>query len=203
MFDETVDTLTNMSAECDDPALMAALADEDSTALEVIYDRYGGIVYALAFRILHNRADAEEVTSEVFWELWNRRERYNPARGSPRSYILLLARSRAIDRVRDRPHATHVSLETANHDIQLSSNSSDALIAGMRPSEAEWNETRKKLQTAMNSLDSQQQLVLGLAFYGGLSHRQISDHLSSPLGTVKTNIRKGLIRLKQLLGTQE
>jgi RNA polymerase sigma-70 factor, ECF subfamily len=192
-----------MTAECDDPALMAALASADSTALELIYNRYGGIVYALAFKILHNRADAEEVTSEVFWELWERRQRYNPARGSPRSYILLLTRSRAIDRIRERPNAQHISLELSEHDKCLSKTASMHAMTGFGSSESERIEIRQQLQSALSSLDEQQQIALKLAFYRGLSHRQIAEHLASPLGTVKTHIRKGLLRLKQLLGTPE
>lgn len=203
MHDERGMDLNSPSVECDDPTLMAALASEDVTALDHIYGRYGGLVFALAFRILRNRSDAEEVTSEVFWELWNRRTRYDKSRGSPRSYILLLARSRAIDRIRERPDAIHVSMDAGHHDERFVLQDTGDRNLGTGCLEVDWQVTQAKLQRAIGTLDKSQQIALDLAFFQGLSHRQIADRLASPLGTVKTHIRKGLLKLKQLLGTVE
>jgi RNA polymerase sigma-70 factor (ECF subfamily) len=179
--------------------LLAAVRQGDRRAFRAVYDQFVAELLSLCERILHNRADAEDVVAEVFWELWHRRDRYDAQRGGARPYLMTLARSRAIDRLRSqaaRPEAKHDSPLKAPDDQQL---------AGFEPSPEKLAldaELRVCVAEALAELDPRQREAMELAYYAGLSHQQIAERLNAPLGTVKTHIRKGLARLRYILRTQ-
>lgn len=178
----------------DDAALLVGLAARDQTAMERLYDRYSPMVLALALRVLHDRAPAEELLNDVFMELWNRPERYDPSRGGLLTYLLTLGRSRAIDRLRAQRSRAGTTLDEAN--TPETGASSGAL-------RIEDEEHRQCVAAALGQLPSDQRRAIELAYFDDLSHSQIAARLGRPLGTVKTHVRQGLIRLRELLRTLE
>ena len=177
-----------------DGDLMTKIAEGDEEAFSELYDRYAKIVFAVCMRTLSDRVESEEVTSRVFWEIWDRSERYDSTRGTAQAYVLTIARSRAVDQLRARRSKSN---ETNAVDLE----SLPMLgIDGFDPSDQmildEW---RIHVKQCLNSLDQSQREAIELAFYEGLTHRQVAEQLSKPLGTVKAHIRKGLTKLRQCL----
>jgi RNA polymerase sigma-70 factor (ECF subfamily) len=186
------------AASLDDFELMRSIAAGQTSALRDLYDRYAPLVLALCLRVLQDRGEAEDVLQEVFVEIWQRAERYNPARGAPRNYLLLLARSRSLDRCRSRKSRTGQAEVTAAGpiaDVQLAV---DSRIASPAASAAA-GEARQVVAAALRQLDAPERRAVELAFYGGLSHSEIAAQLNTPLGTIKTRIRQGLVRLRDAL----
>lgn len=172
--------------------LLLAVAIGDHAAFEEVYDALASAVHGLARRMLRDNAHAEEVTQEVFFEVWRSAAAYDPAKGSARTWILTMAHRRAVDRVR----STRASVER-----------DDRFAAGDATREFdEVSETveadleRAEVRTALAGLTPLQQQALRLAFYGGYTHHEVADLLGVPLGTVKSRIRDGLIRLRDSLG---
>jgi RNA polymerase sigma-70 factor (ECF subfamily) len=177
---------------------MKAIAAGDQLALERLYDRYHALVFALCLRVVKNRAEAEDVLVEVFQELWERSQRYDALRGSPLTYLSTLARSRAIDhlRVRGRQSQRTISADAQTTDPAVSPDPDPGLAADLL-------EQRQQVIDALESLDPIYRQAVELSFYDGLSHSEIAARLNKPLGTVKTYIRQGLIRLRDRLRTHE
>ncbi len=183
-----------MASPPDDFELMLLIEQQDPNALSQIYDRYGGLVFTLGLRMLRDRGEAEELVSDVFLEIWRRCERYDPTRGAPLAYLVTLARSRAIDRQRSAAFRSRTNLSAA--DGLDSGNPSP----GPGPSDsAIIVENRKRVRAAMEQLEPLYRQAVELAFFDGLSHTQIAQRLDKPLGTIKTYIRQGLIRLRDCL----
>ena len=179
-----------------DHELVRAVAAGDAVALGTLYDRYSGVLMALGLRILRNRSDAEELVGDMLWELWNRPERYDPKRGNLLAYLITLTRSRAIDRLRSRRRGDAVVLPVDNGAVEESAredNSASPLASALL------GERRRRIQGALSKLKPDQRQAIELSFYDGLSHSEISDELKQPLGTIKSRIRSGLIRLKDSL----
>lgn len=174
--------------EPDDFALMRRIAARDQAALRSLYDRHAGLIYALLGRIVRNRDDADELLSDVFWEIWSASARFDESRGCPRTYLVMLARSRAIDRLRSR----------ARHGTVMQIVESAAPPAN---DAAESREASRMIRSALDGLDPPQRQMIEYAFYDGLSHSEIAAKTQQPLGTVKTYIRRGLIRLRDSLRT--
>ncbi|BBO36424.1 RNA polymerase sigma-70 factor [Lacipirellula parvula] len=176
--------------------LLAAVRLGDRTAFRALYDRFGADLLALCERILRHRADAEDAVAEVFWEVWKRRDRYDSMRGAARPYLMTLARSRAIDRLR-----SHAARPEVRADSGWRLNEQDTLAGGApAPDEsASQGETRVRIVAAIAELDARQREAMELAYYEGLSHQQIAQRLGAPLGTVKTHIRRGLKKLRYAL----
>ena len=184
----------------DDHSLMAAIAARDPSALGALYDRHASVLLALCVRVLRDRMEAEEVLGDVFLEVWNRYDRYRPSRGNPLTYLLTVARSRAVDRLRSRRQRDRLTV--AAEDV---AGLEDLRPQAPRPSplgEAVVAEQRSRVLHALDELAARERHALELSFFDGLSHQEISRHLGEPLGTVKTRIRQGLIRLRKSLRTQ-
>ncbi len=174
-----------------DVVLFQALAARDSSALTMLYDRYVNLVYGLALKILKDTQAAEDLTQEVFLILW-RNPTYNPARGSFSSFLITLTRSRGIDKLRSRGASLkfldrwsqHMSTQTpANNPFE----------------QASLEERSQKVRSALSELPENQRQVLAMAYYEGLSQTEIAQRLETPLGTIKTRARQGLIKLKTTL----
>ena len=179
----------------DDFELMRGIASRDPSALRDLYDRHSGLVYALCLRILRNPAEAEDLLVDTFFEAWEKFGRYDPARGSPLTYLTTLARSRVIDRLRSRA--------SANSKVKLA-DVDDVTPPASQPGPLDKSiadERRATVVAALDQLDPQQRQAIEAAYYDGLSHSEISEKLGKPLGTVKTWIRTGLIRLRESLRT--
>lgn len=185
---------------CDasDAELLAAVRLGDRDAFHALYQRFGGEVLALCQRILRSYDDAEDATADVFWEVWQRRERYDAARGGPRTYLMTLTRSRAIDRLRShaaRPEMKHPH-PTSAADLLPAANAAP-------DQSAESTELHGRVVEALGALNDRQREAMELAYFEGLSHQQIADRLAAPLGTVKTHIRQGLARLRSAFGVRQ
>jgi RNA polymerase sigma-70 factor, ECF subfamily len=174
-----------------DLELLQLLKTGQTTALEQLYDGYGDIMYALAFRILKNHQEAEDVIQEVFYTLW-RNCTYNPERGSFKTFLLMMVRSRAIDRVRS--HQTTLNVLERWGKGGYAENSE-----AMPLEQAVSDEIAKRVAAALAELPEKQRHALEMAYFGGLSQAEISQSLNVPLGTVKSWFRLGFSKLRQSL----
>jgi RNA polymerase sigma-70 factor (ECF subfamily) len=186
-------------SQVNDLALMRSIASRDRTALHRLYDKYSPTLLTLCSRLLADRSEAEDLLIDVFWEVWNKAERYDPVRAAPLTYLVMLCRSRAIDRhrsanaVKKMPLGKQISVESAA-DKGL-----DIPDLRMPVDDADLAERQEKVRAAVKRLSAPQRQTLELAFFEGLSHTEIADKTNIPLGTVKSHIRLGLIRLREIL----
>lgn len=165
--------------------------DEPEVALAALYDRYAGLVFGLSMRILRDRAEAEDVTHDVFLSLIER-DRYDPKRAQFRTFLTLLTRSRAIDRVRSRSRAVSTRAERQIDEVLSARGPSPFDDAGVR-------ENARLVSDAMSELSERQRTALEMAYYRGMSHSEIAGEMEAPLGTVKGLLRSGLGVLRRVL----
>ncbi len=187
---ESAATLTSTGRDL--VPLVARLAEGDESALATLYDATSSLVYGLALRILRDEPAAEEVTIEVYMQALRQAGTYDPVRGTPWAWLITLARSRALDRVRieSRRRERHEPLEAV-----LEATSPDA-----GPDEsAALAERGRLVRAALATLSPEQREVIEVAYYAGLSHTEIALHLGLPVGTVKTRIRTAMLRLRSEL----
>lgn len=173
-----------------DATLVRSLLQKDVTAFEQLYDRHSRTVYSLVLRILQQPSTAEEVVQDVFLLLWRNADQYDPSRGPFVPWLLTLARNRALDHLRLKSERQRRREEQA-----------DELPPVMAAPEFEkqLDEKRRaeRVRTLMGELQPQQKRAIELAYFEGLSHTEIAEKLQEPLGTVKSWIRNGLLRLKE------
>lgn len=172
--------------------LIRRMTAGDREAFSRFYDRYAPLVYPLILRVVRDRSDAADVLQEVFWEAWRGAAAYDPARGTPEAWMIARARSRAIDRLRaGRRHSATFAppVEDGLTPVPVEAGG-DA---------AERAEDRGIVRTALESLPRPQREVIELAYYAGLTQTEIAEHIRQPLGTVKTRIRLGLERLRDVM----
>jgi RNA polymerase sigma-70 factor, ECF subfamily len=182
-----------------DETLVGRMAERDQDALSLLYDRYQGVLFALALRILGERAEAEEVLTEVFFQSWKSAAGFDPLRGTVAAWLVTICRSRALDRLRARGRR-QAALAVLSGEP---SRSAAAASGEGGPEEAaEQRSRRERIQAGLGRLDSGQREALELAFYEGLSHSEIASKLGEPLGTVKSRIRQGLLILRSSLESQ-
>jgi RNA polymerase sigma-70 factor (ECF subfamily) len=181
-----------MVASVEDEAreLFEQMAYGHRPALERLYDRHAHLVFALALRVLRNQADAEEVVQEVFLQVWREAARYDPARGTPQAWLVMLARTRAIDKLRAARRLGQHRRETAfmEETVVESPRSTDDQVAD-----------RQLVLGVLSGLSPAHRQVLELAYYEGLTQTEIAARTGLPLGTVKTRIRMGLEHLRAAL----
>jgi RNA polymerase sigma-70 factor (ECF subfamily) len=173
-----------------DEELMPLIGEKDAAAFEVFYDRHGGAAYSLAYRIVGERAAAEDVTQEAFVSIWRSGARYDRARGSVRSWMLGIVRNRAIDLLRSRSsRAPKLGFD-------------DEAVLEQRPAdeftdtEALRRETAREVRGALDELPGEQSKVIELAYFGGFSQSEIATMVGAPLGTVKGRMRLGLEKIR-------
>jgi RNA polymerase sigma-70 factor, ECF subfamily len=172
--------------------LIRAMANGDRAAFGRFYDRYAPLAFAMIGRIVREPADASDVLQEVFWEAWLGAKTYDSARGSPEAWIVMRARTRAIDRVRSVRRRTEV-LGAPLADAVAASSPEPGGDVATRASD------RVTVKSALDDLPEAQRQVVELAYWNGLTQTEIAERLGQPLGTVKTRMRLGLERLKELL----
>lgn len=175
-----------------DTVVYAAVERGDAQALGILYNRHAGLVYAIAIKVLANKQAAEDLTQDIFVTLASAKQ-YNPRRGSLRTYLAVLTRSRAIDRIRSKGAATR----KINRLQNLQSRSPTDNVPLEHVSQREQNHT---LREALSQLSPEEQQILNMMYFEGLSQSAVSQALGVPLGTVKTRSRRGLIKLRQILG---
>ncbi|HZS08676.1 MAG TPA: sigma-70 family RNA polymerase sigma factor [Blastocatellia bacterium] len=176
------------------PALIRGMARGDQSALSEFYDETSRLVFALALRMLNDRGAAEEVTLDVYWQVWRQAQKFDPARGTPLAWLMTIARSRAIDRLRSAAWTRHEKEPLEEARAVAADTHSPEDVAGL-------TETRQLIRRALDQLSPEQREVIEVAYFGGLSHQEIALKLGLPLGTVKTRIRSGMMKLRELLPT--
>jgi len=169
-----------------DDLLLERVRGRSQQAMADVFDRYGGMVYSVALRVLKDPGQAEDVMQEVFFQLWRKPDAFTQGRGSVYGWLLVLARNRAIDRIRRRKPTD------SPDDVVLPSRTNLA-------SETEQNLLMEKVREVLKGLPLEQQRSLELAYFEGLSHSEIAERTGDPLGTVKTRIRLALIGLRKAL----
>lgn len=176
-----------MLDDATDPLLVAAVHRGDQRALETLYRRHGGAVLGVARRLLRDPAFAEDVAQEVFVRLWRRPERFDPERGSLRGFLLRDAHGRAVDLLRSE------EARRAREEKEQSRSST----ADPGPEQEVWSSVRsEEVRAALSALPDAEREALVLAYFGGLSYRQVAERLDEPEGTVKSRIRAAMGRLR-------
>jgi RNA polymerase sigma-70 factor, ECF subfamily len=173
-----------------DEELLSAVGGGDDRALAELYDRFGRIAYGLAFRVLRDKALAEDAVQEAFLAVWRTADAYRRERAKPATWILTLVHRRAVDLVRREDRRRGEPLEE----------SAEAEATGPTvPEEADLRERRAAVQTALRRLPDDQRQALELAYYGGYTQSELAERLGVPLGTVKSRMFTGLKQLRNLL----
>ncbi len=181
------------SAEVSDVELLHAVARGDEGALARLYDAYRVILFGLLVRILNSREEAEDILQDVFIQVWRRAKDFDEKRGRPFTWLVTLTRSRAIDRLRLLSARQRLVTGAAQKQTEVVS---DALTDTIRGSQKEI------VRRALAELPEEQRHTLVLAYFEGLTQSEIAAKLGAPLGTVKTRMRSGMIKLRALLGSQ-
>ena len=174
--------------------LIQRAAAQDREAFSQLYDRFSSLVFSLAMRILRSQTDAEDLLQEVFMQLWRQASGYSQERGSPEAWIINIARSRAIDKLR--------SIRRRERSFVLTDDPAAAESPDNVETSAGESESKLVMNSALANLPEAQRRVLELAYFDGLSQSEIAARLAEPLGTVKTRMRSGIQRLRGMLGTQ-
>jgi RNA polymerase sigma-70 factor, ECF subfamily len=189
----------NDTAAREDQALLARVADGDSRALNALYDRYARVVYGVALRMLGEAELAEDVVQETFWRVWRRARTFQSGRGKVAAWIFGIAHNLSVDelrRQRSRPRSVYDTDETPvlreREDSRMDVEA-DALE----------NERGRLIDAALQHISADQREAIELAYFGGLSQSEIAERLQSPIGTIKTRIRLGLRKLRDLLLAQD
>lgn len=176
--------------EASDAVLVIAISRYDQQALAEAYRRHAGAVYALAQRLLAERAMAEEIVQEVFMRIWNRPEVFDPARGSLRSYLLAQCHGRAVDLLRSetsrRNREEKDARRTAQAGYDVEHEVVDLVVA-------------ERVRGALDGLQTSERRAIELAYLGGHTYREVAEMLDEPEGTVKSRIRSGLKKMRQSL----
>lgn len=178
-----------------DVDLMESIKESSAEALEELYDRYSGVLKAIVMRVLHNDTEADDLLQEVFVEIWNQAHHFSAEKGKPLGWMVTLTRRRAIDRLRKKQ-----SYQRVEERLRLETEQQpEAWIHDTIDSDLEQSDMRRILGKMIGNLPPAQQQAIDLAFYKGMSQREIAAHTGIPLGTIKTRIELGLKKIAEAL----
>ena len=182
-------------SKVDEISLISRIAEMDQTALSLLYDRYSRVIYTIAYKILNSSEESEEIVLDVFTQVWRIAKNYNFQKGRVDTWLFMLTRSRALDRLRS--HARFDKAVAASEDLlkmhsHVDSPEADVLM----------QERSSYIKACLAELPDEQRLALELAYFGGLSHSEIAAKTGLSLGTVKTRIRLGLKKLREAIGDE-
>jgi len=171
--------------------LMRGIQAENPDALSQLYDRYNGILKALILRVIHNEAEADDLLQEIFMEIWNQAKNFSAQKGKPLGWMVTLARRRAIDGLRKKQAYARAEERLQNETEQQP----DAWVHNATEEEILLSDTRALIRKVIKSLPPAQQQAIDLAFFKGMSQREIAAKTNTPLGTVKTRLELGLKKI--------
>lgn len=185
------DSSTDLELEIE---LMRRTSEGDRASFEQLYERFSGVLFSTAHRVLNNQEAAEDVLQEVFVQIWEKAPLYDRTRGKPLTWAVTLTRNKAIDRLRSTQRRIRLQDE-AEKEAQITShpddrNSLDAVNAV---------EKGKLVHCAIRALGNEQRQAIELAFFSGMTQTEIAEHLGQPLGTVKARIRRGMMKLRDVI----
>jgi len=190
--DTSSDTASGSPSRTDDKELVRAIVERKQEAVAELYDRFSSLLMALAYRVLGNAQDAEEILQETFLQVWNQAARYDPSRSSVSTWLVLITRSRSIDRLRSRQ--VQQRTVTAAQQEKPTSHTSPTGVGDVL-----LQERQKRLGEEMSQLPPEQRQVLELAFFGGSTQSEIAEQTGIPLGTVKTRTLLAMKKLRAAL----
>ncbi len=192
----------NISASADEhyhaqlAELLGKVGERDRGAFSDLYDRVSGALLALALTLLNDRAEAEDVLQEVFLTVWNRAGSYDPGLGKAITWLMTVTRNRSYDRIR--------ATKRKRKAVERAAGEADVLgTAGHEGSQESTNERAGRIESVLHALPDAQREAIELAFLHGYTQTEVAERLAEPLGTVKARIRRGMLRLKELLSTPE
>jgi RNA polymerase sigma-70 factor (ECF subfamily) len=174
--------------------LLRRIAQGDRRSFEDLYDRFSGVLFSTAYRVLNNRQAAEDVLQDAFIQVWEKAPLYNPTRGKPLTWAVTLTRNKAIDRLRSTQRRNRLSDEL-EHEAQSLEQFDDKSSVEV----VEALEKGKQVRAAIQKLSKDQREVIELAFFSGLTQTEIAERLQEPLGTIKARIRRGMMKLRDVL----
>ncbi len=194
LFAETVQPRADELGHVSDLQRIREMAAGNASALAEVYDRHVSVVYSLALRIVGEEGEAEDVVQEVFAQAWRQAGRYDAGRGSVVAWLLIMTRTRAIDRLRARQ--SRPDRATVSDDVFL-----DRLVAPVQDPAVHMaaEQDAVRVRRALGELPLLQRVAIELAFFEGLTQQEVAERLEQPLGTVKTRIRLGLMKLREAL----
>ena len=185
----------SINPSADDTELFRRTAMGDHQSLSELHSRYSGVLLATAFRVLNNAKDAEDVVQEAFVQIWEKASVYDVRRGKPLTWAMTLTRNKAIDRLRRVQRQRRLQ-----EDVEQEAQIWTKIVENDSSDEATSHETRAIVRNAVIQLSGEQRRAIELAFFGGLTQQQIAQQLKQPLGTVKARIRRGMLKLRQIIG---
>ncbi len=175
--------------------LLKRIGQGDSASFEMLYDRLSGVLFSTAYRILNNQVAAEDVLQDVFVQIWEKAARYDPTLGKPLTWAVTLTRNKAIDRLRSTQRRNRLQ-DSVQRESEIfeqfdDRNSFDAVASG---------ELGTLVRGALEKLSSDQRQVIELAFFSSMTQSEIAERLDQPLGTIKARIRRGMMKLREVIG---
>jgi RNA polymerase sigma-70 factor (ECF subfamily) len=177
--------------------LLRRIGQGDRRSFEELYDRFSGVLFSTAIRVLNNQATAEDVLQDVFIQIWEKAPLYNSAIGKPLTWAVTLTRNKAIDRLRSTQRRIRlqddVQRESAIFEQSDNRNSFDGVVSA---------EMSKLVREAIQKLSKDQRQVIELAFFSSMTHAEIAERLNEPLGTIKARIRRGMIKLREMISLE-
>jgi RNA polymerase sigma-70 factor, ECF subfamily len=177
--------------------LLKRIGQGDRVSFEELYDRFSGVLFSTAYRMLKNQEASEDVLQDVFIQIWNKAPLYNPTRGRPMTWAITLTRNKAIDLLRSTQRRGNLQ-DSVQHELatfeQFDDRSSFDAVASV--------ETNKLVRDAVRKLSKDQREAIELAFFSSMTQTEIAEHLNAPLGTIKARIRRGMMALREMIGPQ-
>jgi RNA polymerase sigma-70 factor, ECF subfamily len=192
--------IPNEASNSEDLTLLGQVSQKDQQALEALYEKYQRIVYSLVLRIVRDEDEASELLQDVFVQVWQKADLFDKDRGNFSTWLLTLAHNKAINTLRSKAYKKR-SLETRGDDDEIMRLAGEAVTNVSTPlSEQIADDARVQVLDALRKIPEAQREALTLAYYEGLSQSEIAEKLGVPLGTVKTRMRQGMLKLKEFLG---
>lgn len=192
-----MDPQIDNQTEIDELELIRRVGDGDRASFEMFYDRYCGVLFSTALRVLNDPTDAEDVTQDVFIMIWNKAGMYDPSRGKPLTWAVTMTRNKAIDKLRSLQRRFRLKEEAGEE-----AKTGETIHERQPLDDVETAEQGALVRSAVDKLGPEQREVIEMAYFQGLTQNEIAEKLRQPLGTIKARIRRGMIKLRKIVGPQ-